>query len=125
VRKRPSSSSHTSVARTVGITGIGIGAVGVAGGGILGSIAILKNKASNDDGHCDAGDHCDAIGSSLRVEAQRYGHASTALFIVGGAILTTGIVLVATSSSAPKEKQPAVRTSLWIGPGSVGLRGHW
>lgn len=119
-----SSSARGSTARTVGISGIGIGAAGIIAGGILGSLAIVKNRAS-DDGHCNASDECNPTGTRLRLEAQRYGNASTILFAAGGAVLTTGIILVATSPSTAREKQPLVQTSFWIGPAGIGLRGRW
>lgn len=106
------------VRRGLGFTGIGLGAAGFVAGGVTGVLAISKNSAS-DDGHCDAGNYCDTTGTALRRDAQQYAAASTGLFIVGGVLLATGIVLVATAPSAK------TKTSLWIGPSGFGLRGQW
>lgn len=105
--------------RVVGFVGVGLGAAGLVVGSIMGGLAISKNNASND-GHCDAQSYCDLVGRQLRWDAQSYANASTGLFIAGGAILATGIVLVATAPS----KTNGV-TSFWFGPGNVGVRHKW
>ena len=103
------------------IAGLAIGAAGVVGVGVgagLGGLAIAKNNASNANGHCRAGNHCDATGVSLRSASITAGNASTALFVVGGALVVTGVVLFVT---APK---PAP-TEVALGPGGVVVRGGW
>ena len=104
--------------RGFGFAGIGLGVAGIVAGSVTGGVAISRNSAS-DDGHCDANNYCDATGTTLRRGAQQYASASTGLFIAGGVLLAMGIVLVATAPTAK------TKTSLWIGPGSIGLRGQW
>lgn len=107
--------------RALGFTGLSLGAAGIAAGSILGGLAISKNNAS-DDGHCDAANRCDPVGTQLRRDAQGYATASTALFAVGGVLLVGGIVLVAVS---PSKTNQSTAMSLSIGPGSVRIQGHW
>ena len=107
--------------RVLGFTGLGLGAAGIVAGSILGGFAISKNNAS-DDGHCDAANRCDPIGTRLRLDAQGYATASTALFAVGGVLLVGGIVLVATSPSKTNE---SAQVSLSVGPGGVRIQGRW
>ncbi len=110
--------------RTAGGVGIGIGAGGLVIGGILGGVAVSQYNESND-GHCDQSNVCNTTGTALRLEAFKLANASTALVIVGGVLLVGGIVLVATAPAPKKGTEPVVQTSVWIGPGSLGLRGQW
>jgi hypothetical protein len=116
--------ANRSIAHPVGFTGISVGAAGIVVGSILGGLAISKNNAS-DAGHCDIDNYCDSVGTSLRREAQGVANASTALFALGGAFLVGGIVLVAIAPAPTKPNKTAVDTHVWIGLGSVGLRGQW
>jgi len=107
-----------SAMRIAGIVGIGLGALGVGVGAALGGVAYSKNAASQN-GHCDARNVCDNIGKPLQLDAVTYGHAAAAVFVVSGVLVGTGVILVAASS--PEKK----KTSLWIGPGSISVRGVW
>jgi hypothetical protein len=120
--KNSKSTSERPIGRSLGFTGIGLGGAGLVVGAILGGLAISKNNAS-DDGHCDAGDFCDAVGAQLRREAQGYGNGSTAAFIVGGAFLTAGIVLVATTPGAKDKAAASSGTKVYVGLNQVGIRG--
>lgn len=117
------SSISMSPTRKLGFVGIGIGAASIIGGSIFGGLAISKNSAS-DNGHCTVDNRCDAVGTNLRYDAQAYGNASTALFVVGGVLLTGGIVLIAAAPS--KDKQGTAReTTIRIGLGTIQLQKTW
>lgn len=110
-----------------GFIGIGVGGAALVTGAVLGGLALSKNAASKEDGHCDATNACDPIGMELRLDAQKIGNASTATFIIGGVLAATGIILVATAP-APAQKSShgsGVQTSLWLGPGTIAVRGRW
>jgi hypothetical protein len=55
----------------------------------------------------------------------RYGNASTGLFVAGGIVSATGIVLIIVApgggSSKPDEAPKTARISPWVGPGVAGL----
>ena len=104
--------------RVAGFVVGGVGVVGLGVGAALGGLALSKKSASNADGHCDAADHCDGAGLALRSQGLTAATGSTVGFVVGGAALVTGIVLVAT---APSAKEPAVA----LGPGGASLSWRW
>lgn len=108
----------------LGFVGIGLGAAGLIAGSVLGGLAIAKNDASNE-GHCDADSYCDATGFTLRQEAKHYANVSTGLFIVGGAFLGAGVILVATVPGKTPQAHATNTTQLLLGPGMIGIRGHW
>ena len=122
----------SSAQRTAGIV---IGAVGVAavGAGAAFGVLALGKKTESNDGHCNDDNQCDKIGVELRRQGRIDGTASTVLFIGGAAALVGGIVLFATSKSAPK---PAVgrvvsplgtkdtpAATLMFGPGGLTITG--
>jgi hypothetical protein len=113
--------------RTAGFVGIGLGAAGIGVGAVLGGAAISRKNASND-GHCNAQDHCDRVGFDLRSEAVALGQGSTAALVVGGAILATGVVLVAISHVGSKGQEVVkrrARASLVVGGSGVWAEGVW
>jgi hypothetical protein len=109
--------------RKLGFAGLGVGAAGIVAGSIFGGLAISKNSAS-DDGHCNVNNRCDLVGTALRRDAQTFGNTSTAFFIVGGVLLTGGIVLIASSPSSNKQGA-AQETAIRVGLGHVQLEKAW
>ncbi len=105
--------------RPLGIAVMGVGAASLVVGAILGATAIARNNASNRDGHCDDGDLCDEQGVALRDQARAFATASTAVFVAGGVLFGTGVVVLATAPRAP------VETKLSLAPGGLHLRGSW
>lgn len=116
----PQSSSQTSGLRIAGAIGIGLGVAGLGVSGVFGGLAIRRNDAAND-GHCDARDRCDRTGYDLRKEALSFASVSTAVGIVGGLSLATGIVLVAV---APKKSAPKQGSSVRLDLGLSGITVH-
>lgn len=117
------SSGPVAPYRKLGFVGLGVGAAGIVAGSIFGSLAISKNSAS-DNGHCDVNNRCDLVGTALRRDAQTFGNTSTAFFIVGGALLTGGIVLIASSPSSNKQGT-AQETAIRVGLGNIQLEKAW
>jgi len=118
----PQSSADRPIGRSLGFLGIGLGGAGLVAGAILGTLAITKNDAS-DQGHCDQENYCDAIGMQLRYDAQDYGNGSTVAFLAGGALLTAGIVLVATTPSSKTGTSSKGQTQIVFGLNQLGIRG--
>jgi hypothetical protein len=110
--------------RTLGFVGIGLGAAALVGGGVAGGFAL---KDHNDLLNNCPGGHCpntQASRTTNQPSIDSYtaaGNAATGLFVVGGALAVTGIILVAT---APKAAQTGSITPL-IGPGWLGAQGKF
>lgn len=115
-----SAGTNASPARTVGYVGITLGAAGLGVGAVLGGLAISKNGESKEGNHCQTDNVCDSVGKPIRREALALANGSTIAFIVGGALLGSGIILVATSSKA---KTP--NAGLLLGPTGIGWREHF
>lgn len=111
--------------RMIGFIGIGTGGAALIAGSALGGLALSKNTDSKADNHCDETNACDNEGTKLRLEAQKFGNASTVVFILGGALAATGVILVATSPAAEKKANQPVQAGLWVGPTGVAVRGRW
>ncbi len=112
--------------RMAGMVGIGLGAAGLGAWGVLGGVAISKNKASL--AHCSKANLCDGEGFEQRKDAISFGHGATAGLIAGGVLATTGIafVIIAASARKPAKREAGfVTTNLMIGPAALGLRGTW
>jgi len=58
-----------------------------------GADAISKKNASNDAGHCDSAQHCDAIGLGLRNGAETSATVSTVTFFMSLGLVALGAVL--------------------------------
>jgi hypothetical protein len=99
----------------VGASALGIGAV--TGFVVLGRSGILRQR-------CEAG--CSPLARAELNETRALGHVSTASFVLGGAGLLAGVVLVAT---LPPEKPSRIRfaSELWfrLGPGSIVAEGRF
>jgi hypothetical protein len=89
--------------RTFGFVGIGLGAAGLVVGGVTGGLVISKHGQLQKE--CPGGT-CYGMARDDLAGYHALGTASTVGFVVGGALLATGIVLVAT---APSSSSPAVR----------------
>jgi hypothetical protein len=109
--------------------GLILGVTGV-GGLVLGTVYGLVARTRNNDAlaHCrpDVPTLCDAVGVRLGDEAQSAARVSTASFVVGGALVATGVVLLFTQprgervAAAPRRALVPV-----VGPGvgAVMLQG--
>ena len=115
--------SSTSGMRIVGIAGMSVGALGLGVGAILGGMALSRYGAANK-GHCQENNHCDQVGYDLRNEGISLAHASNWVFAASGVVAATGVLLFALAPGK-REEAGARQTSVWVGPGSVGVRGAW
>ncbi len=110
-------SSSGSGQRTAGFVALGVGGLGLVVGSVTGAMVLSKDGALSDDcpdNICDRGRESEVNQiNSLRT-------LSTVGFIVGGVGAATGVTLLLT---APKAKEPTA--AVWLGPGSVGVRGRF
>jgi hypothetical protein len=115
--------SSQSGMRIGGIIGVSVGTAGLVAGAILGGVAISRYGAANE-GHCLENNHCDQFGYDLRTEGISLAQTATGVVVVSGVLAATGAVLWVIS---PKNRDDAGagQTSVWMGPGSLGLRGSW
>ena len=107
-----------SAQRTAGWVTIGVGGAALLVGGISGGIALGKGHDLSSNSRCQ--DY--ACGPSQQSSVDAYNSmrtVSTIGFIAGGVIAAGGAVLLLT---APSKASPA-SASLWLGPGSAGLKG--
>jgi eukaryotic-like serine/threonine-protein kinase len=108
------------------IAGLTVGVAGVAGvivGAVFGVRAMNKNSASKQD--CSPADpnFCNDTGVSLRGDAQTAATISTAALVIGGAAITGGVVLFATTPSGTKPE--AARLELAPRPGGLAMQGRF
>lgn len=119
----PAAPSARPWQKPTGIAAVSLGAAGVAVGAVLGGLTFARTADSRKDGRCDAQSVCDAAGVSLRNEARAFGDASTAAFVVGGALLAGGLTLILTAPGAPGRETTSARIELtWNG---VRIGGTW
>lgn len=111
--------------RVMGFVGLGLGGAGLALGGILGGLAISKNKEGA--AYCNAQNACKQAGYDVRLDAYNLGNGSTAAFVAGAVLVGAGALLVGLSPSVKRssEASQAIRVETWIGPSSFGIRGDW
>lgn len=114
--------SNGGTQRTLGVVALGVAGAGLVLGGVTGGMALGKHASLVDqcpEGRCFASQR-----ASLQSDVDAYhtlGAASTAGFVIGGAALATGVILLVT---APKAKREARVTPL-IGAGFAGARGRF
>ena len=90
-----SESSHDgSAQRAAGWITVGVGVAAVGAGAFFG-VRTLSDKSTVDE-HC-VGSHCDDAGLRANDAAKDSATLSTIAFIVGGAVLAAGIVLLVTT----------------------------
>ncbi len=83
--------------RTVGYVLLGVGAAAAAGGGVAGGLALGK--------HNDFKDETDPMAAAdLKTEGQRLNAAADGLYITGGAIALTGLIMVVATLGKKKSK---------------------
>lgn len=116
---------RSSKMRAMGFVGLALGGAGLAIGGILGGLAISKNKEGA--AYCNAQNVCEQAGYDLRLDAYNLANGSSAAFVAGAVLAGAGVLLVGLSPSAKRssETSRAIRVETWIGPSSLGIRGNW
>jgi hypothetical protein len=110
----PSNATADNPMRWVGlaIVGAGVVAVGVGGGLALGA----KSQYDSVAGQCSA-QGCTQAGYDTRNDARSRADVATVVMVVGAAVAAGGAVLWLL--------EPSQRTSIGIGPGTVGVRASW
>jgi hypothetical protein len=106
--------------------GIALGVVGLAGLGLGIGFGVAAGGKNDDSlAECPVSPtRCSAEGVELRDEAFTFAHVSTAGFIAGGALLVTGVILVATAFGGSSEGA-GEGAALYVAPDGVRLRGWW
>ena len=103
------------------IVSFGVGAAAVGTGAVTGALSL--SRSSELKKLCEADGRCPPSAEPLINRGQLLGNISTATFIVGGAALGAGVVLLIVGK--PKERSTGLfqQTVPWITPGMIGLRG--
>jgi hypothetical protein len=102
-------------------TGLLLGGVGVVGLG-LGTFFGLQASSKWSDAKSKCSDYpygCSLEATDLRANASSTANVSTIAFVVGGALLTTGVVLYLTAPT------PKHELALGLGPSSAFVRGSF
>jgi hypothetical protein len=105
--------------RTLGVVATGLGAVGLGLGTAFGVNAINKQR----DAHCP-GNVCTSLqdGQTL-IDAAWSGNASTALFIVGGAVAAGGVTMLLVAPKSAGVPRTGVQVTGGMGGAGMALRG--
>jgi len=101
----------------------GVGAVGVGVGAVTGILAITKK--SDLDKSCGSSKACPSTSQSELDSAKLLGNISTIGFIVGGAGVATGVILLVTGGSAKASVSTARAVHPVVAPGYAGLAGSF
>jgi tetratricopeptide (TPR) repeat protein len=112
-------SSDTTLVTAGFVTG-GAGLAAAAVGAVLGALAL--DRQSDARPGCNADNECSQHALELQDEGIAFGNASTVAFVVGGAALAAGVVLLAVGYSSSGE---GPRTALGIGPTGGSLAHTW
>lgn len=108
-----------------GLTMVGIGGAAALSGIVVGAVANSDYRKSNEDGHCDEDDFCDAEGLAIRKDARFLGDAATVVFFTGIGIAAVGTVLALVSPTVEIESASTNRVQIGVGASSVIVRGTW
>lgn len=97
----------------IGGAGVGVLVIGT----ITGVVVLSRRDAGLDHCDYDAMDdlHCEPRGAELLDSARTLSHVTTGMFIVGGALLATGVVL----EVLERKKHPVITG--WVGTTGAGL----
>jgi hypothetical protein len=114
----------TSTQRVLGFVSLGVGGAGLVVGAIGGGLALAKHASLVDQ--CPGGSCYPSQKSALEADVDAYhtlGTLSTAGFVVGGAGVVTGVILLLTSPKAPPASAASIRPL--IGLGTLGAEGRF
>lgn len=104
------SSRDGGAQRAVGWVALGVGVAGAAAGTFFG-VRTLSQKSTVDE-HC-VGSRCDDAGLRANDGAKDSATLSTIAFVVGGAALAAGIVLLVTAPSARSTARSGAFRAVW------------
>lgn len=102
------------------VIAFGVGGAGVALGTIFGIVAFSKTSAIEE---ACGGKICPPAAESDIAAAQAYGNVSTAMFVIGGAGVATGVILAFTvgSGSGSDEPEKKDEAALTVEPYFTGM----
>ncbi len=109
--------------RTVGLVTMGAGVVVLGASAALGLVAKSEDDQSNSSG-CQ-GDNCTASAAVVRRDALGAANAATALFVVGGVLAASGLVLWLVAPSGEADRAIGVTPVALAGGSGVFLTGRW
>jgi hypothetical protein len=109
--------------RTAALVSAGAGVVALGVSGYLALEANSKNNQSNDSG-CQ-GDQCSPSAANLRYDALSDARASTVAFIVGGALVASGVVLWLVAPSRNSDASVGVTPVALTGGAGMMATGVW
>jgi PEGA domain len=115
-----SSAGSSDTRKIIAISALGLGGAGIIVGAVTGLLAMKKHSELEKAG-C-SGSFCDASQASALDTFHTYGTISTVGFIVGGAGVIAGTILLVTQ---PRESTPptGARISPFIALGGAGVKG--
>jgi serine/threonine-protein kinase len=131
VRAAPARDESWSTERTAGAVTGATGALALLLGAGFGIYAKVEGDRSKRDEFCPNDNHtgCTPEGVDIRDRARAFGTASTVTFVVGGALLATGVTLWAATAgpATASERVAALRWRAAALPGqfSTSLGGSW
>lgn len=120
----PTEDGSGSTVRTLGFVAGGLGILGLA----TGTFFAVRSKSKNDEAlkdYCHGTVCTDPAGIDLTNEARDAGKLSAVGFIAGGALLTTGIVMLIAAPSEPVPQSKAVGPSPRRVAAGLGGPGTW
>ena len=107
--------------RTLGLAVGGAGVVGLGIGIGFGLHAQALNRQSNEDGHCNAQNQCDAVGGQKRDDAKSAATIATVGFIAGGVLAAAGVTLFILGAHRRESSAAVVEATPVVGQRDVGL----
>jgi hypothetical protein len=119
-QRAPASRNSGSTQRTIAWATVAVGGAGIALGAVTGAMALARRSDLDGSGWCTAG-QCDPAEQSTVSSYNSLRTISEVGFIAGGLLAATGVVVLLTS---PRAEAPG-NASLWIAPGSAGIRGRF
>lgn len=99
----------------------GVGGASLVVGAITGGMAFAR--AGELENECAADGRCPPSAQSTLERGQLLGNISTATFIVGGAAVGAGVVLLIVGKPKSTSTGMLGQTVPWVAPGMLGLRG--
>jgi hypothetical protein len=123
VEPSPGPSSRLSPWKVVALVAGGGAVVSLGVGTYLGLDAKSKNDQSNQSG-CD-GDHCTSSAATIRRSALFEANASTAAFVIGGALAAAGVVVWFVAPSPRADSALGVSPTTFASGGGLLMSGRW
>jgi hypothetical protein len=110
--------------RVISLVAAGFGLVGIGVGSYFGVEAMSKNSQSDAAGGC-VGDNCPQAAATLRHDALSAATASTAAFVVGGALVAGGVVVWLVAPKPRGDARVGVTPNALVGGRGLSIVGRW